>query len=131
DPDLTPLPTTVTAVQARLQATTDTADPTTEGIEHDDAGHADTGHADAANTSTMAGEADQETVATPRLEQRATTPLRPAALPPGGVGLTGVGAADAARGILTATLLASRPTRPEHDTHVITTITDLHTLLGP
>ncbi|MEU9507135.1 hypothetical protein AB0D32_12730 [Micromonospora sp. NPDC048170] len=59
------------------------------------------------------------------------TPAPPPVIPTGGIGLTGPGAADAARGILLTTLLqALRPTgRPT--TTVVTSRTDLHTLLGP
>ncbi|SCF42764.1 DNA-binding transcriptional activator of the SARP family [Micromonospora matsumotoense] len=63
----------------------------------------------------------------------AATPASPVpspVIPTGGVGLTGPGAADAARGFLITTLLqALRPTG--HPTTVVTSRTDLHTLLGP
>ncbi|MFC8848551.1 MULTISPECIES: hypothetical protein [unclassified Micromonospora] len=81
DSDLTPLPPTVTAVQA---ATPPTTPPTTTLV-----------------------------------------------FPTGGIGLTGLGAADAARGILLTTLLqALRPTG-HPATVVVATRDDLHRLLGP
>ncbi|MGV9976588.1 AfsR/SARP family transcriptional regulator [Micromonospora wenchangensis] len=58
------------------------------------------------------------------------TPAIPLRIPTGGIGLTGPAATDAARGILLTTLLQALrdPTRP---TTVVTSRTDLHTLLGP
>ncbi|MFI7437871.1 BTAD domain-containing putative transcriptional regulator [Micromonospora haikouensis] len=81
DSDLTPLPPTVTAVQAATPST--------------------------------------------------TSPTPTLVLPAGGIGLTGPGAADAARGILLTTLLqALRPTG-HPNTLVVTSRDDLHRLLGP
>ncbi|MFI2663414.1 hypothetical protein [Micromonospora carbonacea] len=58
------------------------------------------------------------------------TPAPTLVLPTGGIGLTGPGAADAARGILLTTLLqALRPTG-HPTTAVITSRADLHRLLG-
>ncbi len=112
DTDLTPLPITVAAVQAGLHPLPDTAD--------------EAGHDHATATQTI----DPGAVAPPSLGQQAGAALHPADLPAGGVGLTGAGAADAARGILAATLLAGGPRHPGHGTRLITTA-DLHTLLGP
>jgi DNA-binding SARP family transcriptional activator len=58
-------------------------------------------------------------------------PLRPADLPASGVGLTGPGAADAARGILTAALLSGGSGYAGLDTQVLTTAADLSRLLHP
>jgi DNA-binding SARP family transcriptional activator len=112
DADLAPLPATIAAVQAR---------PHRPG-EPEPIDDVNTAGAVAASP----GPVGPATVG-----QRAGAPLRPAGLPAGGVGLTGDGAADAARGILTATLLPARPGHPGQQARVITTATDLHTLLGP
>ncbi len=105
DADLVPLPDTVAAVLP--------------GGQDDDTGDVDT----------VAAAADPF-AAHPAVVGHRDGPLRLRDLPPGGVGLVGDGAAAAARGILTATLLSGAPWDPAGDAHVVTTVTDLQTLLG-
>jgi hypothetical protein len=109
DPDLTPLPATVTTIQAQLHPPPDSpSDPTggrppTDPIP-DDPGPAVLGH--------IAGRA-----------------LRPTDLPAGGVALTGPAALDAARGILVAAILTGAGATD--DPRLVITGDDLTTLLGP
>src|SRR6266545_1724866 len=118
---------------------------------HDDHGHDDHGRDDHGRDDRDRGDgeglgrgerwadptASSETMPTPAevtvaaLGQARDGPLRPADLPVGGVGLTGLGATDAARGILTAALLTGAPGNPELDTQVLTTTDDVATLLRP
>ncbi|WP_433230068.1 AfsR/SARP family transcriptional regulator [Micromonospora sp. CA-248260] len=58
------------------------------------------------------------------------TPATPLRIPTGGIGLTGPAATDAARGILLTTLLRTLRD-PTQSTTIVTSRTDLHTLLGP
>ncbi|GIH21374.1 hypothetical protein [Rugosimonospora africana] len=110
DPDLAPLPATVTAIQAQLQP------PPDQPPEH---------------TTQPAGTATITDTATDLVAVGYTRGhvLLPADLPAHGVGLTGPAAADAARGALIAALLPTTAT----GTHprVITTTGCLRTLLGP
>ncbi|QDY11201.1 hypothetical protein FJK98_32045 [Micromonospora sp. HM134] len=58
------------------------------------------------------------------------TPATPLRIPTGGIGLTGPAATDAARGILLTTLLRTLRDTTQSTT-IVTSRTDLHTLLGP
>lgn len=104
DADLVPLPPTVAAVRAALQPT-----------ETDDASPGDT------TTGTPAE--------TPVGELPAV--LTVALLPPGGVGLTGPGATDAARGLLVTTMLSTLTTHQPDAMRLVTTVEDISALLGP
>ncbi len=161
DADLTALPDTAAAIVDRLHSdqpdpTQREQDrlgvPIDHGSRsHDDHGHDDHGRDDHGRDDRDRGDgeglgrgerwadptASSETMPTPAevtvaaLGQARDGPLRPADLPVGGVGLTGLGATDAARGILTAALLTGAPGNPELDTQVLTTTDDVATLLRP
>jgi DNA-binding SARP family transcriptional activator len=106
DADLAPLPPTVAAVQAAWQ----------QADGGDGAGGTDP-------TQAGAGSAGVPGV----IGQWAGRPLRVRDLPAGGVGLVGVGAADAARGVLAALLVGASP---DGRVRVLTTTADLAALLG-
>jgi DNA-binding SARP family transcriptional activator len=108
DADLAPMPATVTAIQTQLH--------TPPGDAHDD-------EASVEQRATVVAPATVTAIG-----QQANQPLHPADLPAGGVGLTGVGAVGAARGVLAALLLATAP-HGDGD-RVISTTADLHALLG-
>jgi DNA-binding SARP family transcriptional activator len=108
DPDLTPLPTAAAAVIQQVQPPPEQP-PTTTGTLDKPTAPPSTGAA------AMVGESVGQ-------------PLPLSALPRGGVGLVGPGAADAARGVLIAALLSSD--RPAAAPTVVTTKADLAALLG-
>jgi DNA-binding SARP family transcriptional activator len=103
DADLTPLPGTITVVQAAL------APPIADDLYPEQPAPART----------------EQVPGTPCSDQ--SSPV--ADLPPGGVGLTGVGAADAARGVLVTVLLHGLR-HPAGEVRLVTTTADLTTLLG-
>jgi len=109
DPDLTPLPSTVAALaHAR-------PDHTASEDDMDD----------------LAPDAHEAaTVTAAALGVRGDQILHPADLPTHGVGLDGPGAHDAARGVLAAVLSSGGPWAPGQEATLITTTTDLTTLLG-
>ncbi len=108
DPDLTPLPATVTTIQTQLHPPPDQPPDPAHHRPPTDPSQTDPGPAVLGDTAGRA--------------------LRPADLPTGGVGLTGPAALDAARGVLVAALLAGTGT-PD-DLRVVTTDDALTALLG-
>jgi DNA-binding SARP family transcriptional activator len=115
DPDLAPLPPTVTAVQDILYRR-----------EHpDDAPDLDEDEVDSRQP------VGEPTPAAGVTGEPATRTIRPGDLPAGGVGLTGPGALAAARGLLTAALLSAGTGPHGGDARLITTADDLDALLGP
>jgi len=115
DPDLAPLPPTVTAVQDVLYRREHPDDA--PDLDEDEAGSRK-----AASQPTPAGGVTGEPAA---------RTIRPGDLPAGGVGLTGPGALAAARGILTAVLLPAGTGQHDGEPRLITTADDLDTLFGP
>jgi DNA-binding SARP family transcriptional activator len=115
DPGLTPLPDTVAAVRAALLP-----DPDQE-----------TGQPDAVAAAGTGISASGVAAGGVSIGADPGGALRPTDLPAGGVGLVGPGALDAARGVLTAVLLAGVPHRPGDDPRVVTTTGVLHHLFGP
>ncbi len=132
DADLTALPDTAAAIVDRLYEVSHSQDDHSQ----DDRDRGD-GEGLGRGERWADPTASSETMPTPAavtvaaLGQVRDGPLRPADLPVGGVGLTGLGATDAARGILTAALLSGAPGYPELDTQVLTTTVDVATLLRP
>jgi DNA-binding SARP family transcriptional activator len=119
DADLSPLPDTAAVVIAALG-------------EHDPSTPARSDSAGSAAAVSAPGQRP-DAAGTPAavVGQRRDGPLRLADLPAGGIGLTGPAAADAARGILTAALLAASPAHPDLAPQVLTTAADLALLFGP
>ncbi len=113
DADLVPLPRTVAALHQARPA------PTFEDELVDDMEHLEP----------QAREAAAVTAAS--FGVHANRQLRLPDLPALGVGLTGPGAHDAARGVLAAVLSAGGPWAPGDEATVTTTAPDLATLLGP
>jgi DNA-binding SARP family transcriptional activator len=131
DPDLAPLPDTAATIADTVQ------NPDPDEAMPPDSGRGDAppgGRGDAGPAA--AGPAAQAMLVPPDSATAATLglgragPLRPVDLPAGGVGLSGAGAHDAARGVLTAALLAGGPGHPDLDAQVLTTTADLGRLLG-
>ncbi len=121
DPDLTPLPRTVAALhQARPVPTFDN---------HAKDEHVDHIDDDRQHREPQAREAT--TITAVSFGTHANRALRLPDLPPLGVGLTGPGAQDAARGVLAAVLSAGGSWAPGDEATITTTTTDLETLLGP
>ncbi len=113
DADLTPLPRTIAALHQARPA------PTFEDELVDDMDHLEP----------QAREAAAITAAS--FGVHANRPLRLLDVPALGVGLTGPGAQDAARGVLAAALSAGGAWAPGDEATIITTAADLATLLGP
>jgi hypothetical protein len=111
DPDLAPLPATVTTIQAQLQPDPDQPP--------DEAGHAQP----ADSSDPVQGRRPVPSRAA--LGRAGTRLLLPTDLPTRGVGLTGPAAAHAVRGILIAALLASGD---DDEPRVVTTAADLPAL---
>jgi DNA-binding SARP family transcriptional activator len=110
DADLTPLPATVAAVQ--------------DGLRRQYVGDDDPDDEDAASVA----QAEPAVAVAATIGQRAGAPLHLQDLPAGGVGLVGAGAADAARGLLTAVLLSGH--RSGQHAQLVTTVADLQALLA-
>ncbi len=108
DPDLTPLPETVAILQAAAPR------PTREDTMADRAPET----------------AEAATVTPAALGTHAQQTLHLTDLPPHGLGLTGPGAPNAARGLLAAVLSAGGPWAADHEATLLTTTADLNTLLG-
>jgi DNA-binding SARP family transcriptional activator len=117
DADLVPLPRTIAALHRARPAPTieyDAEDELVDDMEH---------------LQPEAREAAAVTAASFGIH--ANRPLRLPDLPALGVGLTGPGAHDAARGVLAAALSAGGPWAPGDEATITTTAADLATLLGP
>jgi DNA-binding SARP family transcriptional activator len=114
DADLIPLPDTVAAVQDELC--------------HRHNGDEAAGEDDPSPSPIAVAVQDQVAATTATVGEQGGGPVRPDALPPGGVGLTGAGAAAAARGLLVAVLLSGHPVAPR--ARLVITAADLQTLLG-
>jgi len=121
DGDLTGLPETAAAIIAQLTGN----DPDGPDVEACDRGAVTTADPGAAAA------VPEGATSTAAVGYRRAGPLQPVDLPPGGVGLVGPGAADAARGIMTALLLSGGPGPTDRPAQVLTTTADVTDLLGP
>ena len=117
DADLVPLPRTVAALHQARPAPTIENDAEDEFV--DDMHHLEPQVREAAAVTPAS------------FGVQAGRPLRLPDLPALGVGLTGPGAHDAARGVLAAALSAGGPWAPGDEATITTTAADLADLLGP